>query len=132
MIKNNTSGLTLVEVVVSVALVSVISIITLGLVTSAMSAKNRGDALMRDQISMRQALLTITVEIRKTPNGTPVENRYSLDANGMIKRTDDSVVVKNIADFRITVANKKATIYIKSINGQEAKTVVHLRTAVET
>ncbi|MCL2699847.1 MAG: hypothetical protein FWE68_05990 [Defluviitaleaceae bacterium] len=130
-------GFSLVGTMVTLVLLCIISLSCIGILTSVLSAKSDIDLKLKDQVAIRQALLTVTGDIRKDPSEDgplgPIAARYGVQ-NGMLIRTagnwgalQGSALAKDIAEFNITVDDKIAEISIKSVNGQEVATKIHLR-----
>lgn len=136
--KNN--GFTLIEAIVSLAILGIISVVCLNVLTFALSAKSKNDITVKEQVALRQALLTITSEIRKEPNNNdssgPITERYTTGTltDGMLKRLDGSVIAKDIKSFNIEFDDEtnpsKVIITIESINKQKVTTTIHLRIGI--
>ena len=135
--KKKNRGFTLIETIITLVLLCVISLVCVGILTSMLSARNDLEVKLKDQIALRQTVLTVTSEIRKDPDDTsllgPVDKRYDAE-DGMLRRTADgwgdmkgSAVAFDIADFDISIADGRAEIYIKSIGGQVVTTQIYLR-----
>jgi len=130
-------GFSLVGTIVTLVLLCVISLSCIGIVTSVLSAKNDIDAKLKDHVAIRQALLTVTSDIRKDPKDDgllgPIESRYGVN-NGMLIRTaanwgalQGSAVARDVAEFKIKIDNDRAEITIKSKGGHEVSTKIYLR-----
>ena len=141
--KKKKRGFTLVETIITMALLSVVSIACIGILSSALAAKGEIDLKLKDQIALRQAILNITSDIRRDPegflyfdyDGNPQgTGPYTLTNNMIIRATpffsdeEIPVVAKNIENFSIEVVpGGKAVLTIRSVGGQEVSTTIFLR-----
>ena len=136
LIKKSIRGFTLIETIVTLAILVIISLICIGILSSAFTARNFSDEAIKEQVALRQAVLAVTSEIRKAPDDAgplgPLDERYEV-ADGMLKRaTGDyagSVIAKDIADFNIDTGTEpgRALINITSTNGTTVETQIYIR-----
>jgi len=134
--KGKTRGFTLVETIVTLALLCTISLVCVGILTSALTARNEIEFKLKDQVAIRQAVLGITGDIRKNPEfseESPLQDRYELGAGeyeGVLLRVDGTgAVATNIASFAIDTETEPgmAVITVASLNGQRVTTKIFLR-----
>jgi len=131
------NGFTLVETIITLALLSVISLACIGILTSALSARNDIEIKLKDQIALRQAVLSVTRDIRKDPyeDGAlgPIQQRYDVVNNKLLRTAagwgalQGSAVAADIAVFDIRVEDGKAEIQIRSLGGQTVETKIFIR-----
>ena len=135
--KNKDRGFTLVETIVTLILLSVVVIASVGILSSALSARADLEVKLKDQIALRQAVLAVTSDIRKDPNEAgplgPLEDRYAV-SNNMLIRTGSqwadlqgSALALDIEDFDLKVIDGRAMIFIESVGGQQVETSIYLR-----
>jgi prepilin-type N-terminal cleavage/methylation domain-containing protein len=111
--KNTTHGFTLIEVIVTLALLTSISLACISILSSGLAAKADIDMKLKEQVAIRQVVIAVTRDIRMEPeqNGVlgPLAGRYALDGTMLVRSADSwgarqgSVVGQNIADFSIVV-----------------------------
>jgi prepilin-type N-terminal cleavage/methylation domain-containing protein len=137
-VKNKKQGFTVAETLVTMAIISIIAVACLSVLSASLNAKSRSDALIKEHIALRQAVLIVTSEIRKNPEYfANIDNIADIcvKRDGFIwlkiKNKDDIAVAEDINKLTIetegTGNNKKAVITIVSENGQEVTTKIHLR-----
>ena len=133
--KDETRGFTLVELIVTLVLFSLVVLVSVGILSSTLSTQSNIEAGLSDQIALRQAVLSITSDIRKNPEfdaANPLEARYEFDTTeeGLLLRADGSgAVATNIESFSIDTDSDpgRATITLRALGGQEVQTKIYLR-----
>ena len=127
----NYRGFSLTETLVTMLILSIVMVACLGLIATALSAKNRSSEAIAEHVALRQALLTITREIREAPQNIDIiSGDLSVDINNQLSRADGSVVAKDIREFYIETADGRAMINIESTSGQIVKTAIYLRVGI--
>jgi len=135
--RNRVKGFTLIETIITLVLLCVISLVCIGILTSALSARSDIETKLRDQIALRQAVLAITSEIRIEPEESgpnalgPIANRYYLGedeyADVLFRKGALGAVATDISAFNITINDGRAEIYIRSVGGQVVTTTIFIR-----
>ena len=121
---------------VTIALLSIVVLASVGILSASLSTQSTIEEGLQDQIALRQAVLSITSDIRKNPeytNSNPIQARYELDEEngGILLRVDGSgAVATGIKEFKIDTDTDpgRATITLRSLGGQEVTTKIYLRT----
>ena len=126
--KNN-KGFSLTETLVTMLILSVVMVACLGLIASALSAKNKSSEAIAEHVALRQTVLVITREIRKAPALiNTISGDLYVDADNQLRmRADGSVVARDIGEFYIEIEDDRAIINIESTSGQKVKTAIYLR-----
>jgi len=137
--KEKNRGFTLVELIVTIVLFSIVAIASLGILSATMTTRGEIESRLRDQVALRQAIVSITKDIREDPEVTPPEtlqDRYDWrdGYDGVLFRIDESgnyagAVAENLSEFSIDTDNDRgqAVITLKSQGGQEVTTTIYLR-----
>ena len=120
-------GITLVETIIVMIILSFMAVVCIVLLTSALLTKKESEDAIKQHVALRQAVLAFTREIRI--EGFPFIKPYNLDLTTGELSLDDITIAKNIASFDIAtdLDTKKAKIYIESTGGQWVTTQIHLR-----
>ena len=110
--KNKLRGFTLIETIVTLALLSVISLVCIGILTSALATRNDMEMKLKDQVALRQAVIAVTSDIRKNPELINTEDRFKVIGDGLLvlgydENTDDfiSSIALGIDEIQIDTAS---------------------------
>lgn len=144
MSKHNQQGMTLVEVLAVIIILSFVCLFIVSLMNSTMIQQTEQKNEVQQIQSGAYILKQITKDMRKSYRISENANKYYLydkennilyqyeyTSNAELLRTvnnkDVTVVGKNIESFSISTDNEgKATIFFK-INGKEYRTTIHFR-----
>ena len=141
LVRDKDRGFTLVELVVTLVLLSLVVFVSVGILSSALTAGSDLEGRLNDQIALRQATLAVTRDIRENPDeeGTlgPLDERYSVEHGMLVRSAEEwdelglrgSALAVDIGSFSIdtTTDPGRAIITIESVRGQIVETRIFLR-----
>lgn len=132
MIKNE-KGVTLIELIVSLAIFSVVVSLTLSVLLFGSRAFKKQTNESNDLLNVRNAIAYLTKEIRKADkvdirNGILTLNErdvYILENNAIMKNS--TPIVYNIDILEIVKSSLKIEIAIKGAGGEKVESTIYLR-----
>jgi hypothetical protein len=140
--KKNNSGFGLIEAIV---VLSLLTIFGMSMITSAMTARNRNDTLLRENIALRQGLLAVTREIRMDPETAEnaLDGMFHFEMNMLWRMRNgvrERVLVEHISAFessieavdddnnRVRIELVSSRVILPSGDSLSAETTIFLRT----
>lgn len=130
---NNEKGVTLIELIVSLAIFSIIISVTLSILLFGSRTFKKQTETTNDLINIRHAIDYLTKEIRKsdsiniTDDVLTLNNQdvYKLENNKIMK--NNSPIIYNIDLLRMTKSGSKIELSIKGMKGKEIHSILYIR-----
>lgn len=95
----NSKGLTLIELIIVIAIASVVVMIGFSIFSFGLRSFNTQTATVNNQSNIRQAIRVISQEIRKSNAQDITTSPSKININGVVYRLQDSTLLKNDLEF---------------------------------
>lgn len=134
---DNSYGLTLIETLASIVILSIVGLFLLNI---TFSSTKHGELQAKESFQINDTayvLKQITKDLRKTSEVTTYSNEYKFKTsdgvlpikyhykNNILYR-DNKIIANNIKEFKLETTNNKVHIYF-IINGEKSATTISLR-----
>lgn len=136
----NQRGITLVELLAVITLLSVVSLLIIGIIIQAQGTYKKNQVTNFTTTEMSLLVNSITRDIRQFPEGVSVSNEmlniqtsdgemisYKFDSVESNIKRDDNILLRSVTEFVPVLNDGLVTIEIKDNSGKEWKSTIVIR-----